>query len=227
MSYSVKQREASFAIPKENYPSACRALRHFLEHKCYAEYVQHQNVISACKNGDLVKALFYCRWTCTEDSSGIIGISFNQSKLGNDYEIFCSISKYVQDGSYIVVEGEDRHIFRWCFINGQCLEENGRFLHETDPLYTVVCDWVSSGESGVAVLCSTPDIGEARRVLEENIKTEKCNSWISAVATDDIGASDDCSYCEEKDEDSWSFYKKGFYQETHTTIKIYEYAKEI
>ena len=98
MSYSIKQKEASFSIPKEKYQAACKALRHFLEHKCYAEYVEHENVIQACKEGDLVKALYYCRWKCSEDSTGITDIQFIQSKLGNDYEIFCAIAKFVQDG---------------------------------------------------------------------------------------------------------------------------------
>lgn len=226
MSYEIKQKDATFLIPRENYPKVCKALRHFLEHKCYAEYVDHENVIRACKEDDLVKALFYCRWKSSEDASGITDIEFNQSKLGNDYEIFCAIAKYVQDGSYIVVEGEDKNRFRWRFTNGQCIEENGRFLYENDPQYAVVCDWISDGESGVSVLCITPDIEEARRVLNENIEIEKCNSWISDVDAEDIGDSVGYGYCEELDEDCWSFYKNGSYLEAHTTIKIFEYEKE-
>lgn len=227
MSYEIRQKDASFAILKENYPKACKALRHFLEHKCYAEYVEHENVIRACKEDDLVKALFYCRWKSSEDASGITDIEFNQSKLGNDYEIFCAIAKYVQDGSYIVVEGEDKNRFRWRFTNGQCIEENGRFHYENDPQYAVVCDWISDGESGVSVLCITPDIEEARRVLNESIEIEKCNSWISDVDAEDIGDSVGYEYSEELDEDCWSFYKNGSYLEAHTTIKIFEYEKEI
>lgn len=226
MSYEIKQKDATFLIPRENYPKVCKALRHFLEHKCYAEYVDHENVIRACKEDDLVKALFYCRWKSSEDASGITDVEFNQSKLGNDYEIFCAIAKYVQDGSYIVVEGEDKNRFRWRFTNGQCIEENGRFLYENDPQYAVVCDWISDGESGVSVLCITPDIEEARRVLNENIEIEKCNSWISDVDAEDIGDSVGYGYCEELDEDCWSFYKNGSYLEAHTTIKIFEYEKE-
>ncbi len=226
MSYEIRQKDASFAILKENYPKACKALRHFLEHKCYAEYVDHENVIRACKENDLVKAMFYCRWKCSEDASGITDIEFNQSKLGNDYEIFCAIAKYVQDGSYIVVEGEDKNRFRWRFTNGQCIEENGRFHYENDPQYAVVCDWISDCESGVSVLCITPDIAEARRVLKENIEIEKRNSWIADVDEEDIGKDDECDYCEDHDENCWSFYKNGSYLEAHTTIKIFEYEKE-
>jgi len=226
MSYEIKQKDASFAIRREDYPAACKALRRFLEHKCYAEYVEHENVICACKDGDLAKALFYCRWKCSEDESGITEIEFNQSKLGNDYEIFCAISKFVQDGSYIVVEGEDKNRFRWMFKNGQCIEENGRFFYESDSQYAVVCDWISDCESGVAVLCITPDISEARKVLKDNIDIEKRNSWISDVDEDDVGTDEECGYCEEIDEDCWSFYKNGSYLEVHTTIKIFEYEKE-
>lgn len=227
MSYEIRQKDAAFAILKENYPKACKALQQFFAKKCYAEYVDHENVIRACKEDDLVKALFYCRWKSSEDASGITDIEFNQSKLGNDYEIFCAIAKYVQDGSYIVVEGEDKNRFRWRFTNGQCIEENGRFHYENDPQYAVVCDWISDGESGVSVLCITPGIEEARRVLNENIEIEKCNSWISDVDADDIGDSVGYEYSEELDEDCWSFYKNGSYLEAHTTIKIFEYEKEI
>ncbi len=226
MSYEIKQKDAVFAIPRENFQKACKALRHFLEHKCYAEYVDHENVISACKENDLTKAMFFCRWKCSEDANGITDIEFNQSKLGNDYEIFCAIAKYVQDGSYIVVEGEDKNRFRWHFKNGQCIEDNGRFVYESDPQYAVVCDWISDCESGVSVLCMTPDIAEARRCLKENIENEKTNSWIGDVDDADIGDTDEHRYCEELDEDCWSFYKNGSYLEAHTTIKIFEYEKE-
>lgn len=92
--------------------------------------------------------------------------------------------------------------------------------------YSVVCDWIFDCESGVSVLCVTPDIAEARRCLQENIKIEKTNSWIGDVDDADIGNTDECRYCEELDEDCWSFYKNGSYLEAHTTIKIFEYKKE-
>lgn len=226
MSFGITQRKADFAISRENYPAACRVLQQFFDKKGYVEYVEHKNVIHACQDGDLAKAMFYCRWKCSEDENGITDIEFIQSNLGSDYEIFCVISKYVQNGSYIVVEGENKRVFRWRFCNGECIEENGEFLYETDPLYAVMCDWISDCESGLSVLCITPDISEARRVLNENIEIEKSNSWISDVDEEDIGTDDDYSYCEEHDEDSWSFYKNGSYLEAHTTIKIFEYEKE-
>ena len=111
------------------------------------------------------------------------------------------------------------------FHNGVCIEENAKVFYESDPLYSVVCDWISDCESDVSVLCITPDIAEARRILQENINIEKKNSWISGVDGDDIGNSDECGYCEELEEDGWSFYKNGFYPEAHTTIKIFEYEK--
>lgn len=92
--------------------------------------------------------------------------------------------------------------------------------------YVVVCDWISDCESGVSVLCVTPDIAEARRVMQENIEIEKTSSWISDVYDEDIGDSVECGYCEELDEDCWSFYKNGSYLEAHTTIKIFEYEKK-
>ena len=226
MSFGIRQREARFTILRENYSAACKALEQYFAEKGTAEYVEASNVISACQSGDLAKAMFYCRWKCEEDESGIADIEFIQSNLGNDYEIFCAISQCVQDGSYIVVEGEDKNIFRWRFKDGACIEENGYFRYEYDPQYSVVCDWISDYESGVSVLCVTPDIAEARRILKENIQVEKTNSWIADVDEDDIGSSDECGYCEELDEDCWSFYKNGSYLEAHTTIKVFGYEKE-
>lgn len=187
MSFVIRQREARFTILRENYSVACKALEQYFEEKGTAEYVEASNVIRACHDGDLVKAMFYCRWKCEEDESGVVDIEFIQSNLGNDYELFCAISKCVQNGSYIVVEGEDKSVFRWRFKDGVCLEENGYFCYESDPLYSVVCDWISDCESGVSVLCVTPDIAEARRCLKENIEIEKTNSWIEDVDDADIG----------------------------------------
>lgn len=226
MSFGIRQREAKFTILREDYPAACKALEQYFDEKGTAEYVEASNVISACQSGDLAKAMFYCRWKCEEDESGIVDVEFIQSNLGDDYELFFAISKCVQNGSYIVVEGEDKSVFRWRFKDGVCIEENGHFRYESDPLYSVVCDWISDCESGVAVLCVTPDIAEARRVLNENIEIEKCNSWIAEVDAEDIGDSVGYGYCEELDEDCWSFYKNGSYLEAHTTIKIFEYEKE-
>ena len=123
MNYEIKQTEASFAIPRENFHKACKALRHFLEHRCYARYIDYENVIRACKEGNLPNALFYCHWKCNEEASGITGIEFNQHTLGNDYEIFCAIAKYVQDGSYIIIEDGKQNRFKWQFTSGQCIEK--------------------------------------------------------------------------------------------------------
>lgn len=226
MSFGIRQREAKFVISRDDYPTACMALRQFIEVNGSLEYVESINVIRACQDSDLAKAMFYCRWKCDEDENGIVDIEFLQSNLGNDYEIFCAISKCVQDGSYIVVEGEDKSIFRWRFKDGVCIEENGCFHYESEPLYSVVCDWISNCEGGVSVLCITYDIAEARRILKENILVEKTNSWIADVDENDIGNSNECGYCEELDEECWSFYKTGSYLEAHTTIKIFEYEKE-
>lgn len=226
MSFGIRQREAKFTILRKDYLAACKALKQYFADKGTAEYVEASNVIRACQNGDLAKAMFYCRWKCEEDESGIVDIEFIQSNLGSDYELFCAISKCVQDGSYIVVEGEDKNIFRWRFKDGACIEENGYFRYESDPLYSVVCDWISDCESGVSVLCVTPDIAEARRCLKENIEIEKTNSWIGDVDDADVGNTDEHRYCEELEEDCWSFYKNGSYLEAHTTIKIFEYEKE-
>lgn len=226
MSYSVSMRSSSFRISKEKFGEALKAIRAFFEEPAHDEYVELSNIIGCCDAGDIINALANARWYCGQDSKGICSIKFIGSKLGVDDQLFCILAPFVEDGSFIEMEGEEKNLWRWKFENGTCIDEQGRVLYESDPLYTVVCDWISDCESGLDVLCITPDISEARRVLQENIKIEKTNSWISDVEEEDIGTDDDCDYCEEMDEDSWSFYKNGSYLEAHTAIKIIEKDKE-
>jgi sugar O-acyltransferase (sialic acid O-acetyltransferase NeuD family) len=45
-----------------------------------------------------------------------------REKLGDDFIIFQSIAKFVQDGTYIEMVGEDGDKWRWLFKNGICKE---------------------------------------------------------------------------------------------------------
>ena len=50
-------------------------------------------------------------------------IYFEGEKYGDDDLIFNAIAPYVEDGSYIQMNGEDGAIWRWVFENGKCVEK--------------------------------------------------------------------------------------------------------
>lgn len=57
-----------------------------------------------------------------DDNGDIVDISFYGDKLGNDLKAFQKIAPFVQDGSFIEMEGEDNETWRWVFKNGKCRE---------------------------------------------------------------------------------------------------------
>jgi len=71
----------------------------------------------------LEEALENLRYECENDEFGnIIDLDFCGEKLGDDLEIFNSIAKFFNEGSYIEMYGEDGCSWRWIFKDGQCNE---------------------------------------------------------------------------------------------------------
>lgn len=92
----------------------------------------------------------------------------------------------------------------------------------TAPLYAVMLDWSHDCESGVECLCITNSNREAHQIMEDAIRREKENSWISDVDEKDVGDDDKNMYVEEVSQDKWSFYLNGCYSTKHTDITLYE-----
>jgi hypothetical protein len=77
----------------------------------------HESTINNTKN--YIDALYECGWEYDEEHHILF---FNGEKLGDDYNLFCAIAPYVENGSYIQMIGEDDDIWKWTFENGKCHE---------------------------------------------------------------------------------------------------------
>lgn len=63
----------------------------------------------------------------------VIGISFNGEKLGQDDVMLRAIAPFVEDGSYIQMQGEDGEIWRWVFRDGQLKEIQANIAWNDEP----------------------------------------------------------------------------------------------
>ncbi|MDO4802308.1 MAG: hypothetical protein Q4A15_09100 [Prevotellaceae bacterium] len=89
-----------------------------------------------------------------------------------------------------------------------------------EPVYVVTMDWSFEDESGVETLLVTSNKFEAVDAMKERIDQEKTESWVADVDEKDVGDDEEFEYCEDKDEMSWSFYRRGYYNSQHTDIQI-------
>lgn len=224
MSFSMKQRNAEFYLPKEKFKEACKAIERLFTERSL-EYVETDNVLRACRVGDLRRALLYARWSTGQDSHGLCEIETTATKLGDDELLLSSIAPFVRNDSYIEMEGEDKKIWRWRFRNGECVEEDAHIFYDSDPLYVVVCDWYRDYEGDVFVLGVSTDKSEAQRVLKKQMETEKTNSWIAEIGDDEISDDGSKMYQEDIDDMSWRFYQTENHPAEHTDITIFEVKK--
>ena len=226
MGYYMLNIEADFQIKEANYPAACKALKAFIESRHDLDYVNVTEAVKYCNEGDLIRALAECKWECDEGEDGIDTILPGRTQLGEDHELFKAIAPFVVENSFITMLGEEKEIWRWIFKNGTCIEEQADVVFESTPLYAAVFNWIYDGESGEELLCITTDKAKAQKAMKEQIEKEKKDSWISDVEPKDIGDHDDALYCEDLDEDSWSFFEKGHHCVTHSDITIHKYERK-
>ena len=58
-----------------------------------------------------------------DDEGAITGLEFVSEKISFDEDrMFQEIAPYVENGSYIEMEGEDSTRWRWLFKNGKCTQ---------------------------------------------------------------------------------------------------------
>ena len=59
----------------------------------------------------------------TDDEGNVTGLDFRGDKLSYDEgKMFAEIAPYVEDGSYIEMQGEDGAAWRWVFNKGKARE---------------------------------------------------------------------------------------------------------
>lgn len=57
-----------------------------------------------------------------DDAGNIAFINFHGEKMGDETHMFKAIAPYVEDGSFIEMEGEDGSLWRWVFRDGEVIE---------------------------------------------------------------------------------------------------------
>jgi hypothetical protein len=126
MGYCVAQTEAMFLIKKENFAKALEAIkalgkeREDMPYGFFYSWVDMDGFVNAKDIEDAMKAW---RWNVEFDVSGNIEIiEFTGEKLGDDKVLFDAIAPFVEDNSYIEMQGEDGRLWRWFFKNSQCRE---------------------------------------------------------------------------------------------------------
>lgn len=145
MGYYMDQRGYNFIILAKNKEAALNAIKALAdypdkmsggqykggktEEKWYS-WVSTEDFVNA---KTLQEAMEAWGWGLQEERGGdVIGINFNGEKLLDDAILFAAIAPFVQDGSYIHMEGEDGFIWRWLFKDGQMEEQSGRVVFDEE-----------------------------------------------------------------------------------------------
>jgi hypothetical protein len=144
MGYHMNQRDAVFKIKAENVDKTLEAV------KGLAETVDENGSGGACGGGKktetwyswvttevfanantLQEAMSEWRWDIdTDDEGNVVWIDFMGEKIGDEEFLFNAIAPYVEDGSFIEMQGEDGAIWRWNFTGEECFSENARIVWE-------------------------------------------------------------------------------------------------
>lgn len=135
MGYYMEQINNKFMIKEENVQKTWDALVELFK-KAKANnhrfgWCISDEVINAETFGD---AMYAVRWDILEGGTGnVYGIRFAGEKYSGDEEIiFGSIAPYVEDGSYITMQGEDGERWKWKFINGKVEEIYGHWVFDDE-----------------------------------------------------------------------------------------------
>lgn len=142
MGYCMDLRDYDFVIKKENFGKALLAIKALANKtdemsggvfsrtgrdKCFAWV----NTLEFLDAETLAEALKAWRWDVECDKEGNIdGIMFMGEKSGDDLVLFSAIAPFVEENSFIEMEGEDGCIWRWVFSNGECEEKYGNIVFE-------------------------------------------------------------------------------------------------
>jgi hypothetical protein len=156
MGYCIHQRDARFRIKKENFEKALEAIKALgaltdkmnggsfgvaKEPERWFSWVSMQFVNSS----DIADAMKHWRWEVMFGEPGytdslptskynpdkdVVFISFCGEKMGDDTVLFSALAPFVEDGSYIEMQGEEGEIWRWTFVDGKLKEVSAKILWE-------------------------------------------------------------------------------------------------
>lgn len=116
MGYCMRQIKSQFKIKEENIKYAYSALQNlfYFSNKSY-DCVNSNSVCDAQTFEETMEAI---RWKVElSDNGDVTSIEFLGEKYGDDSTFFFILAPYVEDGSYIMMEGEDGNKWKWIFEN--------------------------------------------------------------------------------------------------------------
>lgn len=137
MGYYMEQVESNFTIKKENIQKAWDSLiklfkiekKSILDSSGYHySWIDTKSVLDAETFKD---AMDEARWSIEINplNGDVDEINFNGEKFGGDETIILgSIAPYVENDSYIIMQGEDGERWKWKFIDGVIKEICGHFV---------------------------------------------------------------------------------------------------
>lgn len=123
MGYYMELMESKFKMKSDSKDKALDALKDLAKRKSLV-WVYNEEVKNA---STFEEAMQGCRWAVEDKMNSIY---FEGEKYGDDDLIFNAIAPYVEDGSYIQINGEDGAIWRWVFENGKCFERQATLIFE-------------------------------------------------------------------------------------------------
>lgn len=130
MGYFMNQREANFTIKKEYVDKAWNVLKDlFSKEDTSLSWIDNQDVL---KSKSFEEAMSACRWNIEINERGDYdSIYFNGEKYGGDEEAVLEIiAPYVENDSYIQMQGEEGEQWRWIFDNGKVVEKHATLIWE-------------------------------------------------------------------------------------------------
>lgn len=141
MGYYIDQVDNDFTIKKENIQKAWDALIELFKiekksiHDSSGWHYSWINTDSVLNAKTFEDAMDEARWEVTTNplNGDIDAIYFNGEKYGGDETIILgSIAPYVENGSYIIMQGEAGERWKWKFINGMVEEVHGHFVFDDE-----------------------------------------------------------------------------------------------
>lgn len=130
MGYYMNQREANFTIKKEYVDKAWQALKDlFIKRDTSLSWIDNQDVLDSKSFEEIMSV---CRWNIEINEQGDYdSIYFNGEKYGGDEEVVLeAIAPYVENGSYIQMQGEEGEQWRWIFDDGKVIEKYATLIWE-------------------------------------------------------------------------------------------------
>ena len=122
MGYYMEQSESKFLLKNENKEEAIIAIKNLIGKETCGDHFAYVGDYSKLET--LEEILIEWNWELLTDLNGdITSIYFIGEKYG-DYELlFETISPYVEEGSYIEMNGEDFVKWRWIFNGKGCFKK--------------------------------------------------------------------------------------------------------